>query len=209
MLLDSDLPALKMDFLELQNSKWRASNCAGKQTSRAFCPNLASSARKGPKTRVERPNWHKNWRSTPRRTSTRVKFKLSLSTHQVGPGSGFLHQLLTSVNPSSQSSINRIIYYCIRHLWSQFYLIIHLRRLLITFWALAIRPYLNLHHLCIFNGGVSAHHRLRVWSSAVPQVSIQSLLLFIQFSFILIPRYTLYLTLMNVMIRDTHHHSHL
>ena len=30
MLLDSDLPALKMDFLELQNSKWRASNCVGK-----------------------------------------------------------------------------------------------------------------------------------------------------------------------------------
>ena len=26
MLLDSDLPALKVDFLELQNSKWRASN---------------------------------------------------------------------------------------------------------------------------------------------------------------------------------------
>ena len=25
-LLDSDLPALKVDFLELQNSKWRASN---------------------------------------------------------------------------------------------------------------------------------------------------------------------------------------
>ena len=36
MLLDSDLPALKVDFLELQNSKWRASNCVGKQTSRAF-----------------------------------------------------------------------------------------------------------------------------------------------------------------------------
>ena len=30
MLLDSDLPALKVDFLELQNSKWRASNCVGK-----------------------------------------------------------------------------------------------------------------------------------------------------------------------------------
>jgi len=27
MLLDSDLPALKVDFLELQNSKWRALNC--------------------------------------------------------------------------------------------------------------------------------------------------------------------------------------
>ena len=26
MLLDSDLPALEVDFLELQNSKWRASN---------------------------------------------------------------------------------------------------------------------------------------------------------------------------------------
>ena len=36
MLLDSDLPALKVDFLELQNSKWRASNCVGKYTSRAF-----------------------------------------------------------------------------------------------------------------------------------------------------------------------------
>ena len=36
MLLDSDLPALKVDFLELQNSKWHASNCVGKQTSRAF-----------------------------------------------------------------------------------------------------------------------------------------------------------------------------
>ncbi|QHO20173.1 Uroporphyrinogen decarboxylase 1 [Arachis hypogaea] len=30
MLLDSDLPALKVDFLELQNLKWRASNCVGK-----------------------------------------------------------------------------------------------------------------------------------------------------------------------------------
>ncbi|KAL4299930.1 hypothetical protein AHAS_Ahas17G0150100 [Arachis hypogaea] len=30
MLLDSDLPALKVDFLELQNSKWRALNCIGK-----------------------------------------------------------------------------------------------------------------------------------------------------------------------------------
>ena len=28
-------------------------------------------------------------------------------------------------------------------------------------------------HLCIFNGGVSAHHRLRVWSSAVPKVLMQ------------------------------------
>ena len=26
MLLDSDLPELKVDFLELQNSKWRALN---------------------------------------------------------------------------------------------------------------------------------------------------------------------------------------
>ena len=26
MLLDSDLPALKVDFLELKNSKWRAFN---------------------------------------------------------------------------------------------------------------------------------------------------------------------------------------
>ena len=30
MVLDSDLPALKVDFPELQNSKWRASNCVGK-----------------------------------------------------------------------------------------------------------------------------------------------------------------------------------
>ena len=30
MLLDSDLPALKIYFLELKNSKWRASNCIGK-----------------------------------------------------------------------------------------------------------------------------------------------------------------------------------
>ena len=30
MLLDSDLPALKVDFLELQNFKWRALNCVGK-----------------------------------------------------------------------------------------------------------------------------------------------------------------------------------
>ncbi|QHO01050.1 uncharacterized protein DS421_13g411630 [Arachis hypogaea] len=30
MLLDSDLPTLKVDFLELQNSKRRASNCVGK-----------------------------------------------------------------------------------------------------------------------------------------------------------------------------------
>ena len=27
MLLDSDLPALKVDFLELQAFKWRALNC--------------------------------------------------------------------------------------------------------------------------------------------------------------------------------------
>ena len=30
MLLESDLPALEMDFLELQNSKWRALNDVGK-----------------------------------------------------------------------------------------------------------------------------------------------------------------------------------
>ena len=30
MLLDSDLPALKVDFLELQNLKLRAFNCVGK-----------------------------------------------------------------------------------------------------------------------------------------------------------------------------------
>ena len=30
MLLDSSLSALKVDFLELQNFKWRASNCVGK-----------------------------------------------------------------------------------------------------------------------------------------------------------------------------------
>ena len=30
MLLDSDLPTLKMDFLELQNSNWRALNGVGK-----------------------------------------------------------------------------------------------------------------------------------------------------------------------------------
>ena len=30
MLLDSDLPALKVDFRELQKSKWRARNCVGK-----------------------------------------------------------------------------------------------------------------------------------------------------------------------------------
>ena len=30
MLLDSDLPALKVGFLELKESKWRALNCVGK-----------------------------------------------------------------------------------------------------------------------------------------------------------------------------------
>ena len=30
MLLDSELPSLEVDFLELQNSTWRASNCVGK-----------------------------------------------------------------------------------------------------------------------------------------------------------------------------------
>ena len=30
MLLDSNLPTLKVNFLEIQNSKWRASNCVGK-----------------------------------------------------------------------------------------------------------------------------------------------------------------------------------
>ena len=30
MLLDSDLPALGMDFLELQESNWRTLNCVGK-----------------------------------------------------------------------------------------------------------------------------------------------------------------------------------
>ena len=30
MLLDSDLPALKVNFLELQNSNWRALNGVGK-----------------------------------------------------------------------------------------------------------------------------------------------------------------------------------
>ena len=36
MLLDSDLPALKVDFLELQKPNWRALNCVGKWTSWAF-----------------------------------------------------------------------------------------------------------------------------------------------------------------------------
>ena len=30
MLLDSDLSALKVYFLKLENSNWRASNCVGK-----------------------------------------------------------------------------------------------------------------------------------------------------------------------------------
>ena len=30
MLLDSDLPALKVDFMELHNLKWHASNSVGK-----------------------------------------------------------------------------------------------------------------------------------------------------------------------------------
>ena len=30
MLLDSDLPALKVDFLELQEFKWRTHNCVRK-----------------------------------------------------------------------------------------------------------------------------------------------------------------------------------
>ena len=30
MLLDSDLPAHKVDFLEQKNSKWYALNCVGK-----------------------------------------------------------------------------------------------------------------------------------------------------------------------------------
>ena len=30
MLLDSDPPALKVDFLELQKPNWRALNCVGK-----------------------------------------------------------------------------------------------------------------------------------------------------------------------------------
>ena len=30
MLLDSDLPALKVDFLELQKLNWHALNCVGK-----------------------------------------------------------------------------------------------------------------------------------------------------------------------------------
>ena len=30
MLLDSDLPALEMDFLKIQESKWYVLNCVGK-----------------------------------------------------------------------------------------------------------------------------------------------------------------------------------
>ena len=30
MLLDSDLPALEVDFLELQKSNWNVLNCVGK-----------------------------------------------------------------------------------------------------------------------------------------------------------------------------------
>ena len=36
MLLDSDLPALEVDFLELQKPNWHALNGVGKQTSWAF-----------------------------------------------------------------------------------------------------------------------------------------------------------------------------
>ena len=36
MLLDSDLPALKVDFLELQKLNWCALNCVGKLTSWAL-----------------------------------------------------------------------------------------------------------------------------------------------------------------------------
>ena len=36
MLLDSDPPALEMDFLEPHKPIWRALNCVGKKTSWAF-----------------------------------------------------------------------------------------------------------------------------------------------------------------------------
>ena len=36
MLLDSDLPALEVDFLELQKPNWRALNGIGNKTSWAF-----------------------------------------------------------------------------------------------------------------------------------------------------------------------------
>ncbi|QHO12872.1 uncharacterized protein DS421_15g510640 [Arachis hypogaea] len=36
MLLDSDPPALEIDFLELQKPNWHALNCVGKYTSWAF-----------------------------------------------------------------------------------------------------------------------------------------------------------------------------
>ncbi|QHO11540.1 Protein FAR-RED ELONGATED HYPOCOTYL [Arachis hypogaea] len=50
MLLDSDLPALKVDFLDLQNSKWCASNCVGNS--------LHNSG-------VQRQKRIKSWSSTP------------------------------------------------------------------------------------------------------------------------------------------------
>ena len=78
MLLDSDLPALKVDFLELQNSKWHASNCVGKQTSRAFQQyiivhtlhkdrrrKLAFNASSLPNSGVQRQKRIKSWSSTP------------------------------------------------------------------------------------------------------------------------------------------------
>ena len=50
---------------------------------------------------------------------------------------------------------------------------------------------------------------IKVWSSAVPRVLMQLLLFFYSIPLVLVLRYHLFFNLMNVMIRDTHHHSHL
>ena len=78
MLLDSDLPALEVDFLELQNSKQHALNFFGKQTSRAFQKyiivhtllkdrrrKLVFNASSLPNSGVQRQKRIKSWSSTP------------------------------------------------------------------------------------------------------------------------------------------------
>ena len=111
MLLDSDLPALEMDFLEssiqdfskIYNSLYFSlvlTMQTGVQTPTS-CPILELNARNRLQSRVKRQKQVTNWRLTPRKTSTRESFNAQPKHTPSGPGSGFLHHLLISVNPSN------------------------------------------------------------------------------------------------------------
>ena len=85
----------KVDILcpSLDDTNWRSTPVP--------CCILELNARNRLQSGVKRQKQVTNWRSTPREASKRVKLNAQPKHTPSGPGSGFLHQLLISVNPSN------------------------------------------------------------------------------------------------------------